>query len=72
MWASYFKKYGPIVKLKLPASPAMVASLNPDDVETFLKSTINNPIRAKFRSLKKVRDNAANNYFDKKTGLLPE
>ena len=72
LWDSHFKTYGPIVKLKMPLLPHIVASLNPDDMETFLKSTRNNPIRTAFASLKVVRDNAPNNYFNKKAGLLPE
>lgn len=72
LWADYFKTYGPIVKSELPGMPRLVASSNPDDIETFLKSTANNPIRSAFISLKTVRDNAPNNYFNKKAGLLPE
>ena len=72
LWKSYFEEYGPIFKLTVPMAPTIVGSLNPDDIETILKTTMHNPIREAFRSLKMIRDDAPNNYFDKKSGLLPE
>ena len=46
--------------------------MNPDDVEVLYKTTVNDPIRVGFQSLKHVRDNHPTNFFQKKAGLLPE
>lgn len=72
LWTNLFKEYGPILKLSFPGSPTFVTTMNPDDIETFMTSTIDKPIREAFASLKEIRNSAPNNYFQKKTGLLPE
>ncbi|XP_047737788.1 probable cytochrome P450 49a1 [Hyalella azteca] len=65
------QKYG-IVKLQIIGMPPMVCTTNPDDIEVFLKSTLENPIRIGFACLKSVRLRAKDNYFNKNTGLLSE
>ena len=72
MWEDLFAEYGNFVRLTVPGMPAFVATTNPDHVETYMKSTLQNPVRLAFKSLKAVRDSAPNNYFNKKAGLLPE
>ena len=72
IWEDLFAEFGNMVRLRVPGAPPIVGTTNPDHVETFMKSTLQNPIREGFRSLKAVRDAAPNNYFNKKAGLLPE
>ncbi|KAG7158381.1 probable cytochrome P450 49a1 [Homarus americanus] len=72
----YFEKivkmYGPIVQIHSPFNPPAVIIVNPDDCEIMLRATMENPIRDGFHSLKKIRQNAVDNYFNHKTGLLSE
>ena len=72
VWESLFENYGDLVKLEVPMAPLIVGTLTPDHVETFMKSTLDNPIREAFQSLKYVRDSNPDNFFNKKAGLLPE
>ncbi|XP_045611065.1 probable cytochrome P450 49a1 [Procambarus clarkii] len=66
------EKYGPIVKLSQPFMPPMVLVSRPDDVETVIRATMDNPIRDGFTSFQKIREEAVNNYFENKTGILTE
>merc|ERR1719259_1096358 len=64
---------GPIVKFELPyGQPDVVAFRDPQLLKELYKNTDNNPLRNSFHSLKKVRDENSSNYFNKKSGLLPE
>ena len=47
-----------------------VNSLNPNDVENFLKKTMKNPVRKGIFSLEEIRKESP--YFEGKTGLLVE
>ncbi|XP_071541051.1 probable cytochrome P450 49a1 isoform X2 [Panulirus ornatus] len=66
------KNYGPIVRLENPFTPPMVAVVRPDYAEAVIRATMENPIRKAFLSLKKIREEAADNYFERKTGILAE
>lgn len=72
VWESLFNEYGPIVKMSIPGMPEMVVTMNPADIEMFFKSTMDVPTRQVFLSLKSIRDDAPNDYFKKKTGLVSE
>ncbi|MCL4125580.1 UNVERIFIED_CONTAM: hypothetical protein GTU68_048614 [Idotea baltica] len=52
--------------------PDILALCSPDDIEKMYKVTSANPVRDGFQSLKKVRDETKDNYFEQKSGLLPE
>ena len=71
-WKNLFQKYGPIVKMTIPGMPVFVVSLNPDDLEVVMKSTMHNPVRDVFHSLKKIRTEEPNNFFNQKSGILVE
>lgn len=66
------KEYGPIVKLENALTPPIVAVANPYDAETVIRATMDNPLREGFHSLKKIRQEAVDNYFENKTGILTE
>lgn len=66
-----FAAYGPIVRLDSPRRN-LLATKNPDDVEAVMNATKNNPQRNSFLSLKAVRVQAADNYFEGKGGLFTE
>ncbi|KAK8744757.1 hypothetical protein OTU49_000599, partial [Cherax quadricarinatus] len=66
------KTYGPIFKFVLPFMPPAVVVANPYDTEALVRATMNNPVRDGFESYKKIRRDAADNYFENKTGLLTE
>ncbi|XP_069193297.1 probable cytochrome P450 49a1 isoform X2 [Procambarus clarkii] len=72
----YFKKmtemYGPIFKFSQPFNPPTVFVVRPDDTEAVVRATMDNPIRDGFTSFQKIRKEAADNYFENKTGLLTE
>ncbi|XP_063612677.1 probable cytochrome P450 49a1 [Penaeus indicus] len=71
-WEKMIKEYGPIVRMITPGMPSLVGLMNPDDCETVFRTTMENPVRHGFLSLKKIRDDEVNGYFEKKSGLLPE
>ncbi|XP_045624921.1 probable cytochrome P450 49a1 isoform X2 [Procambarus clarkii] len=66
------ERYGPIVKFISPLNPPILIIAKPDDAETLIRATMDNPIRDGFTSLEKIRKEAADNYFENKTGLLTE
>lgn len=72
VWRTFAEKYGPIYKLKMPQFPPMVCTLNPEDIALIYRASVDTPFREGFGSLKKIRSEAPNNYFNKKSGLLPE
>ncbi|XP_063610463.1 probable cytochrome P450 49a1 [Penaeus indicus] len=65
-------QYGPIVQIKMPNWSRGVLVTRPEDKETVLRATKDNPLRNALPSLKKVRDEAMENFFDKNGGLLTE
>ncbi|XP_063609389.1 probable cytochrome P450 49a1 [Penaeus indicus] len=65
-------QYGPIVRFKMPNWAPGVLVSRPEDKETVLRATKNNPIRNALTSLKKIRDETNDNFFDKNGGLLTE
>ncbi|KAK8744767.1 hypothetical protein OTU49_000603 [Cherax quadricarinatus] len=67
-----FEDYGPIVKFVAPFTPPMICIANPYDAETVIRATMDNPIRDGFESFKKIRQEAVDNYFENKTGILTE
>ncbi|XP_076029128.1 putative cytochrome P450 12c1, mitochondrial [Oratosquilla oratoria] len=71
-WASLVREYGPIIRVDLPRTPPLVYCTSLDDVETIMRTTLANPQRGVFSSLKKVRDEAEGIFSDGKTGLLTE
>ncbi|KAK7086328.1 hypothetical protein SK128_002127 [Halocaridina rubra] len=71
-WKKMAEKYNPIMRLDTPMYPPIVASLDPEDCETVARNTMENPVRLAFFALEKIRQDAVDNYFDKKCGLLTE
>lgn len=65
-------QYGPIVRFKMPNWAPGVLVSRPEDKETVLRATKDNPIRNALTSLKKIRDETDDNFFDKNGGLLTE
>nr|XP_045594008.1 probable cytochrome P450 49a1 [Procambarus clarkii] len=72
VWIDMVKQYGPILKLQQPGIDDLVGLTNPADCEIVMRSTINNPVRIGFESIKKIRDETIDNYFEKKSGILVE
>lgn len=72
LWLQLTDEYGPIIKIISIGVPPFVLLTNPDDCELVVHATMDNPLREALGSLKKVRYEAADNYFEKKAGLLPE
>ncbi|KAG0696817.1 putative cytochrome P450 49a1 [Chionoecetes opilio] len=66
------KKYGSMVRLENPQMPPVVIVIDPNHIEAFVRATMDNPVRDGFFSLKKIRLEAVDNYFEGKTGLLTE
>ena len=71
-WSELAKKYGEVFKLEVPGVGPIVVTTNPDHVEKMYKSTMNDPIRDGFHSLKNVRMKHSDNFFEGKGGLLVE
>ncbi|XP_042881562.1 probable cytochrome P450 301a1, mitochondrial isoform X6 [Penaeus japonicus] len=65
-------KYGSIFRMVIPGVDPLVMMTDPDDCETLLRSTMHNPLRQPLVSLKAVRDEAIDNFFEKNSGLLLE
>ncbi|CAL4092626.1 unnamed protein product [Meganyctiphanes norvegica] len=66
-------KFGPIFKITIPHTfGELVICTNPDDIENVLRSNMSAPKRNGFESVKKIRDENINNYFEGKGGLLAE
>ncbi|XP_069948773.1 probable cytochrome P450 49a1 isoform X1 [Cherax quadricarinatus] len=72
IWADIVKQYGPIVKIQQPGIDNLVALTNPDDCQTLMRATMDNPMRIAFLSLKKIRMETVDDYFEKKGGILVE
>ncbi|MPC09214.1 putative cytochrome P450 301a1, mitochondrial [Portunus trituberculatus] len=72
MFLDLSKKYGPIVRLENPQFPPAVMVTDPINIEAMIRITMDNPLRYGFFSLKKIRYEAIDNYFEKKGGLLVE
>ena len=66
------KKYGPMVRLENPQQSPVVVVIDPNHIEALLRATMDNPVRLGFLSLKKIRLETPDNYFEGKTGLLTE
>lgn len=66
------KRYGPIMRLVLPGIGTMVAISNPEDCEKINRVTMDQPDRTPVASLKHVRDNWTDNYFEKRAGIIVE
>ncbi|XP_045111181.1 probable cytochrome P450 49a1 isoform X2 [Portunus trituberculatus] len=71
-WMSLMKQYGPIVKLVNPGIPPMIMVANPDDCEMLNRVTQNQPARTPLASLKHLRDNWTDDYFEKRAGIIVE
>ena len=71
-WANIARDYGPVVRLALPGMGNLVLLTNPDDCELVIRSTMDNPVRPGFDSLRKIRHEAPDDYFEQKADLLPE
>lgn len=72
MFVDLAKKYGPIVRLENPQYSPMVMVTDPSHIEAMIRGTMDNPLRYGFFSLKKIRYEAIDNYFEGKAGLLIE
>lgn len=66
------QKHGPMVRVENPQFPPAVMVINPDHIETMIRATMDNPVRNGFLSLKKIRLEMEDDYFEGKTGLLSE
>lgn len=66
------KKYGPMVRLENPQFPPLVMVVDPNHIEAMIRATMDNPLRHGFLSLKKIRLEAVDDYFEGKAGLLIE
>lgn len=66
------KKYGPLVRLENPQFPPAIMVTDPKYSEAMIRATMDNPLRYGFFSLKKIRYEAIDNYFERKGGLLVE
>ncbi|KAB7496851.1 hypothetical protein Anas_04701 [Armadillidium nasatum] len=64
--------YGPTFKIKLTGEPDMVSISNPEDIEKLYRITMNEPVRKGFESIKKIRYEAVDNFFEKKSGILSD
>ncbi|KAB7496852.1 hypothetical protein Anas_04700 [Armadillidium nasatum] len=71
-WKSLKDVYGPTFRITLVGQPKFVVITNPDDIEILYRITMNEPVRPGLYSLKKIRDDAADNFFEKKGGILVE
>ncbi|KAK7086329.1 hypothetical protein SK128_002128 [Halocaridina rubra] len=71
-WKKIAEQHKPIFRFDSPMYPPMVGLLDPDDCETVARETMENPVRSAFFALEKIRKEAVDNYFDKKSGILTE
>ncbi|KAB7499513.1 putative cytochrome, mitochondrial [Armadillidium nasatum] len=71
-WRRMPNIYGPTFKLQIVGQPTMVAITNVDDVQKLYQITMDDPERPPLNSLKKIRAEAIDNFFDKKAGILLE
>lgn len=66
------QKHGPMVRLETPQFPPAVLVINPDHIKAMIRATMDNPVRYGFLSLKKIRLEMEDDYFEGKTGVLSE
>ncbi|KAK3869667.1 hypothetical protein Pcinc_025040 [Petrolisthes cinctipes] len=66
------KTYGPVFRMENPLNPSMVVVTRPEDCETMVRATMDNPVRDAFTSLKKIREDTLDDYFEGKSGILAE
>lgn len=71
-WTSLLKRYGPIVRLVNPGMGTMVGVINPEDCEKINRVSMDLPLRTPLASLKYLRDNWTDNYFEKRGGIIVE
>ncbi|XP_068217928.1 probable cytochrome P450 49a1 isoform X2 [Palaemon carinicauda] len=69
-WRKLNNKYGPIVRLDIPGTAPMIIIYKADDCETLTRVSMNNPLRIGNMSMKKIREENVDNYFEEKFGLL--
>ncbi|RXG58230.1 hypothetical protein Avbf_08632 [Armadillidium vulgare] len=72
-WKSLKDVYGPTFRITLVGQPKFVVITNPDDIEILYRITMNEPVRPGLYSLKKIRNDAADNLREKRrntTGKL--
>ncbi|KAG0710615.1 Cytochrome P450 10 [Chionoecetes opilio] len=72
LWMSLIARYGPIVLVKIPAFPPVIALSSPKDCKELNRMTMNQPHRPQLGSLKKIRDDWTDDYFEKKGGIVLE
>ena len=67
------ERFGSPIKMEFPGPmPLMVLADDAVSIETLCRSTLENPIRLGFYGLKHVRRSHPENFFQNRTGLLPE
>lgn len=66
------KQYGPIVRVVKPGGQTLVAIANPEDCERLNRASRDQPQRKVFNSIKVLRDNWTDNYFEKRGGIIVE
>lgn len=71
-YANLTKKYGSIYLFKIPGVPPIAAVTEPDDCEKMIRATMNSTDRPALLSLKAVRKEAIDDYFENKSGVLLE
>ncbi|KAG0718510.1 putative cytochrome P450 49a1 [Chionoecetes opilio] len=72
LWITLFASYGSIVRIKFPGFPPIVGLSTPDDCKELNRMTMNEPHRPPVGSLKKIRDNWTDDYFEKRGGIVVE
>ncbi|XP_071539347.1 probable cytochrome P450 301a1, mitochondrial [Panulirus ornatus] len=72
MWMNMIEHYGPIIHLKQPGIGQFVTLVRPEDIETVMLSTMEDPIRYGLEVIQKIRKTAPGNYFEKKCGIVTE
>ncbi|XP_050733456.1 probable cytochrome P450 49a1 [Eriocheir sinensis] len=71
-WISVIKRYGPIVRMVNPGRLVFVAIANPEDCEKLNRASTDQPQRTPLLTLKRLRDNWTDNYFEKRGGIIVE
>lgn len=66
------ERYGPIVRIVNPGMGTMVAVSNPEDCEKINRATMDQPLRTPLASLKHLRENWTDNFFEKRCGIVVE
>ncbi|KAG0710614.1 putative cytochrome P450 49a1 [Chionoecetes opilio] len=71
-WASLIARYGPIVRLVNPGLAPIVGFTSAEDCEKLNRITMEQPVRMPLASLKYLRDNWTDDFFEKRGGILVE